>query len=95
MAGKEVKEGIHNRGEVILFEPNDMSMLKENPGFKKIFKRASCFKLFQKMDGHHIDVSYKFTLNYNGKLSKLGELVIPAAKIDISVPTWLPVESER
>lgn len=67
MFSKEVKKGIHKGGEVVRFKPNDMSLLKSNPCYEEIFRRASCLKLCLKMDGHHIDVSYKFSLNYDGR----------------------------
>jgi len=87
MSGKEVKKGVHKGGDVIRLEPSDMSLLKSNPGYEDVFRRARCLNFFQKMDGHHIDVSYKFALNYDGKTSRVGDIIIPAIKINISLAT--------
>lgn len=39
-----------------------------------------------------MDVSYRFTLNYDGKASNVGDLVIPATERDISIVTRIPAE---
>lgn len=95
MSGKEVKNGIHKGGEVIWFALNDMFLLKSNPGFEEIFRRVGCLKLCQKIDGHHINVSYRFSLNYDGNVSKVGDLMIPIAETNISLATGIPVEGEK
>ena len=43
---KEVKKGIHKGGDVFRLEPNDMSLIKLNPGYEDVFKRAGCLNFF-------------------------------------------------
>jgi len=47
------------------------------------------------LDGHHVDVSYIFSLGYDGKSSKIGNLVIPAMARDISLVTRIPEEGGK
>lgn len=57
--------------------------------------RAMYLKFFQKMDCHHIDVSYRFAVSFDGKASKVGYLVILAVEADIAIATGLPTGGER
>jgi len=69
-------------------------LIKSNLGYEVLFKRAGCLKFCQKMDGHHIDVSYQFFVGFDGKMSKVGDLVIPTPEVDIAIATGIPAEGE-
>jgi len=72
-----------------------MALLKSKPVYEEVFIRAGCLRFCQKLDGHHVDVSYRFALNYDGKASKVGDPVIPATEMDISIVTGIPTEGEE
>jgi len=95
MSKRKHIKGTHKGGEIIRFEPSDMALLKSKPGYEEIFRLARCLRFCQKLDGHHMDVSYRFALNYDGKASKVGDLVIHVTERDISIVTWIPAEGEE
>lgn len=67
-----------------------MALLKSKLVYMEVFRWARCLRFCQKLDGNHVNVAYKFSLNYDGKVSKVGDLVIPATEKDISIATGIP-----
>jgi len=94
MVGKEVKKGWHKGGDVVRLELTAMSFIKSNPGYEELFRKAVCLKFCQKMDGPHIDVSYRFVVGFGGKASKVGNLVFPTVEMDIAIATGIAAEGE-
>ena len=41
-------------------EPSDMSWAKNFPECARLFSKAGWLQYFEKIDGHHTEVSYKF-----------------------------------
>lgn len=95
MSKKKHNKGVHKGGEINRFELSGMALLKSKPGYEEIFKKARCLKFYHKLDGHHVDISYRFVLGYDGKASKIGGLVIPTTTRDISLVTGIPEEGEK
>jgi len=82
-------------GDIVRFEPKGMSLINSNPGYIEIFRKAGCLKFCQNLEGHHIDVTHKFVLNYDGKSSKVGDLMVQVTEKDIAMATGIPAEGER
>ena len=62
MAKRNQSQGIRKGGEISRFEPSSMALLKSKPEYEEIFRKAGCLRFCQKLDGHHVDVSYIFSL---------------------------------
>jgi len=90
MSKRKHSKGTHKGGEINRFEPSDMALLKLKPGYEELFRRVGCLRFYQKLDGHHLDISYRFALGYDGKALKIGDLVIPTTERDISIVTGIP-----
>lgn len=95
MSSRTPKKKTNKVGDIVRFEPRGMALINSNPNYMETFRKAGCLKFCQKLDGHHVDVAYMFVFNYNGNISKMGELVIPVTKQYIFVATGIPVEGEK
>ena len=95
MSKRNQSQGIRRGGEISCFDPSSMTLLKSRPKYKEIFRKVGCLRFCQKLGGHHVDVSYRFSLGYDWKSSKIGNLVIPATAKDISLVTGIPEEGEK
>jgi len=61
------KKNTNKGGDIVRFEPRGMALINSNPSYMDTLRKAECLKVYQKLDGHHVDVAYKFVLNYDGK----------------------------
>lgn len=95
MSGEEAKKGWHKGGHIVRLEPTGMPLIKSNLGHEDLFRRAGCLRFCQKMDGHHIGMSYQFAMGFDGKTSKVGDLVILTSELDISIATGISEEGEK
>jgi len=67
MYEKKLKKKPYKGGGIVRFEPSGMALIKSKPEYMETFRRAGCLMFCQKLDGHHVDVAYRFVLNYDGK----------------------------
>lgn len=95
MYERNMKMGAHKGGKIVWFEPSDMTLLKLKPGNVEVFRWTQCLRFYHKLYGHHMNVAYKFSLNYDGKSSRVGDLVIPATERYISIATGILPDGEE
>lgn len=95
MYARKSRKKPNKGGDIVRFEPKGMALINSKLGYMEAFRKVGCLKFCQNMDGQHVDVAYKFVLNYDGKVSRVGDLVIPITEHDISMATEIPVEGER
>ena len=95
MSGEESKKVGHKGGEIVRLEPHGMTVIKANPRYEELFRKAGCLRFCQKMDGYHVGVSHLFAVNFDGEASRVGDLKILVSELDISVATGIPAEGEK
>lgn len=85
-----------NKGrDIVRFKPQGMALINSCPGYMDVFRREGCLRFCQQLQGHDVDITYKFVLNYDGTKSIVGDLIIPVTKQAISTTTGIPAEGER
>lgn len=58
MTSENQRKKSNKGGEIVRYEPQGMKNFESYSTFVEVFKGAGCLKFFQKLQGHHIEVSY-------------------------------------
>ena len=81
-------------GQVLHFEPQNLDLFEENPNFIDSFRRVSCYRFCEKMQGYHKKIAIDFTLNFDGIKTKVGPLEIAVTPDSIAAATEIPRQGE-
>jgi hypothetical protein len=63
-------------GSLVIFKPTNTSLIEQDPNHVDSFKHMGCWRFFQKLQGHHLEVSRDFVQNYKSGKTKFGPLEI-------------------
>ena len=75
-------------------EPSDMSWDKNFPNYVKLFSEAGWLNYFEKIDGHHTEVSYKFSQGLEKYIVTFNTLKIELTRELIAEDTGIVDEGE-
>ena len=76
-------------------EPLDMSWVQAFPVYARLFSEAGWLNYFENIDGHHTEVSYKFTQGLDNDIVAFDTLNIELARELIAEATGIPDEGEH
>ena len=65
---------VHKGGVIILTEPLDLVLFKDDPTFRESFERVGYMNFCQKIQGFNEQVTKDFTLHFDGVKMKVGYL---------------------
>jgi hypothetical protein len=82
-------------GSLHRFEPTGISLIEQNPDHLDAFKRLGCLRFFQKLDGHHLEVSRDFVKNYREGKTQVGPMEINLTVDLIAEVTEIPMTGEQ
>ena len=77
------------------YEPINKKLTMEDPSFMEAFTKAGCMHFFQRLRGHHIQVSQDVALNFKGTSTKVGILHLTVSPDSISQATGIPRTGEE
>ena len=80
----------HNWGHCLRFEPESMKVLAEDKIVMDAFRKTSCLKFCEKLQGGHIQVSKEFALHFSGTSTKVGMLNISVTPEIIAIVKETP-----
>ena len=75
-------------------EPSDMSWVQDFPDFARLFLEVGWLNYFEKIDGHHTEVSYKFAQGLDNDIVTFDTLKIEMTRELIEKATWILDEGE-
>lgn len=76
-------------------EPVNPKLIMEDLSFMEAFTKVGCMQFFQRLQGHHIQVSQDFAPNFKGTYTKVGILHFPVSPNRISQATRIPRTGEE
>ena len=85
---------VYKGGLPFRYEPTNPSLVMEDPYFVELFTKTSCIQFYQKLQGHHQQVSQDFVFNFKGTYTKVGCLHVPISLDIISKVKWIPRTGE-
>jgi hypothetical protein len=85
----------HKGGKIVRIEPVDMHLFDREPMAREMFRRAGCLSFCQNMQRGHSEVEKQFSLNFDGKKTRVGDLEFEVTKASISATTWIPISREN
>ena len=75
-------------------EPSDMSWVQAFPDYARLFSKAGWLNYFEKIDGHHTEVSYKLGQGLDNDIVTFDTLKIEVTRELIAEATGIPDEGE-
>ena len=81
-------------GKTNRVEPSDMSWDKNFPNCARLFSEAGWLQYFEKIDGHHTEVSYKFAQRFEKETVTFNTLKIELTRELIAQDTCIADEGE-
>ena len=81
-------------GKTNRVEPSYMSWVQDFPDCAMLFLEAGRLNYFEKIDGHHIEVSYKFAQGLDKDIVTFDTLKIELTRELIAEATGIPDEGE-
>ena len=75
-------------------EPSDMSWVQAFPNYAILFLEAGWLIFFEKIDGYHIEVSYKFAQGLDIYIVTFDTLNIELTRELMEEATWIQDEGE-
>ena len=75
-------------------EPSDMSWVHDFPDCARLFLEVGCLSFFEKIDGYHTEVSYKFAQCLDKDIVTFDTLKIELTRELIEEATRIPDEGE-
>jgi hypothetical protein len=72
-----------------------MHLFDTEPMAREIFRRARCLSFCQNMQRGHSEVEKQFTLNFDGKKTRVGDLEFEVTEATISAATRIPISGEN
>jgi hypothetical protein len=81
-------------GSLVIIEPTDTSLIDKDPHNVDSFKHMCCWRFFQKLQGHHLQVSKDFVQNYQEGKTKFGPVEIHLTANFIAKVTKIPRSGE-
>jgi hypothetical protein len=85
----------HKGGKVVRTEPMDMHLFETEPMERKVFQRVGCLSFCHNMQRGYHEVTRQFSLHFDGRKTKVGDLEFEVIEASISVATGIPLTSEK
>jgi hypothetical protein len=82
-------------GFISRHEPPGPKFLDANEDAIPMLRKAGSFKFFKMFQGHNLQVTRDFSLNFNGNSTKIVDFILQLDEAIISKAMKLPVEVER
>ena len=75
-------------------QSSDMSWVQAFPDCARLFSEIGWLNYFEKIDGHHTEVSYKFARGLDKDIVTFDTLKIELTRELIEKATWIPDEGK-
>jgi hypothetical protein len=85
----------HKGGKVVRTEPVDMHLFDTEPMAREVFQRVGCLSFCQNMQKGHPEVTRQFSLHFDGRRTKVGDLEFEVTEASISAATGIPITGEK
>jgi hypothetical protein len=85
----------HKGGKIVRKEPVDMRLFDTDPMAREAFQRVGCLSLYQNMQRGHPEVAKEFSLHFDGRKTKVGDLEFEVTEASISAATGIPITCEK
>jgi hypothetical protein len=76
MERNKEKNKVHKVGDIVRFEPQGLKLLDSKTIFIESFQVIGYLTFYEKIQGRHMEVAKKFSLNSDGVKTKVGSLEI-------------------
>jgi hypothetical protein len=85
----------HKGGKVVRTKPVDMHLFDTEPMAREVFQRVGCLSFCQNMQRGHPEVEKEFSLHFDGRKTKVGDLEFEVTEASISAATGIPITGEK
>jgi hypothetical protein len=73
----------------------DMHLFDTEPMEREVFQRVGCLSFYQNMQRGHPEVERHFSLHFDGRKTKVGDLEFEVTEASISAATGIPITGEK
>jgi hypothetical protein len=85
----------HKGGKVVRKKLVDMHIFYTEPMEREVFQRVGCLSFCQNMQRGHPEVERSFSLHFDGRKTKVGDLEFEVTEASISAATGIPITGEK
>jgi hypothetical protein len=85
----------HKGGNIVRTEPVDMHLFYIEAMEREAFQRVGCLSFYKNMQRGHPEVEKEFSLHFDGRKTKVGDLEFEVTEASISAATGIPITGEK